>query len=523
MIEGPARRKVNRKKGSSRKEFKTVFGLRGQWKGDKIMKVLLSILVLFLTACSAVNPALPTSVREKPEMTVSAIGATVTATEAATASISEAATSPASELSEVRACDYVPGVSVPVQIAPEVPAQVPTPTLERLEFKHSVVVTDTLIAQLKLYQQIWDKVNDNYVYADFNGRDWQAIGKQYEALIRQGLYQDDFYLAMQQMILDLDGGLSRWYSPSEWADEASIAAGTKEYVGIGGLYYRYDRPDPAMILTWVMPGGPADQAGLKSHDAILKVNNGPVFDSYGNPKTLGPEGAVVDLTVQTPGQPPRQVRLTRARLSGMPDLDYCLVPTTRIGYMHLINFVDPELIRQVTKSLDQMSAGGPLQGLILDMRDSPSGRVDNDLDLQFLGLFTKGELGSLISRGQATPISVTAWQDVHGSQTVPLVVLQDQDSPQIDQMLGGVLQAKGRARIVGEAMPDPLYLFVQFHFSDGSLLELAENTFQPVGQSNGSRYSPSVVPDEEVLSRWDLFTEATDPLLAKAVEILRQD
>jgi C-terminal processing protease CtpA/Prc len=191
--------------------------------------------------------------------------------------------------------------------------------------------------------------------------------------------------------------------------------------------------------------------------------------------------------------------------------------------MHLINFADPELIRQVTKSLGQMSAGGPLQGLILDLRDSPSGRVHNDLDLQFLGLFTKGELGNLISRGQATPISVTAWQDVHGSQMVPLVVLQDQDSPQIDQMLGGILQVKGRARIVGEAIPDPLYLFGQFHFSDGSLLELAENTFQPVGQSNWSRYSPSVVPDEEVLSRWDLFNEATDPLMAKAVEILRKD
>ncbi len=479
------------------------------------MKVLLSVLMLLLTACSAVKPALPTSVGEKPEMTVSSNGATVTAT--------EAATSPASEAGEVRACEYVPGVSVPVQIAPEALAQVPTPTIERLEFIHSKVVTDTLTTQLKLYQQIWDKVNDNYVYADFNGRDWQAIGKQYEALIRQGLYKDDFYPAMQQMILDLDGGLSRYYSPSEWEDETGLASGTQEYVGIGGLYYRYERPDPVMIMTWVMPGGPADQAGLKSHDAILEVNNGPVFDSQGNPKTLGPEGAVVDLTVQTPGQPTRPVRLTRARLSGMPDLDYCLVPTTRIAYMHLINFADPELIHQVTKSLDQMAAGGPLQGLILDIRDSPAGRVHNDLDLQFLGLFTKGELGSLISRGQATPISVTAWQDVHGSQTVPLVVLQDQDSPQIDQMLGGILQAKGRARIVGEAMPDPLYLFGQFHFSDGSLLELAENTFQPVGQSNGSRYSPSAVPDEKVLSRWDLFTEATDPLLAKAVEILRKD
>jgi hypothetical protein len=97
MIEGPAKRKVNQKKGSSGKEFKTVFGIRGQWKGDKIMKVLLSVLMVFLTACSAVKQALPTSVGEKPEITVSSNGATVTAT--------ETATSPASEAGEVRACD----------------------------------------------------------------------------------------------------------------------------------------------------------------------------------------------------------------------------------------------------------------------------------------------------------------------------------------------------------------------------------------------------------------------------------
>jgi carboxyl-terminal processing protease len=479
-----------------------------------MMKVFLSILALFLAACSAVNPAFPTNVPEKPQMTVAA-GGTITATEVATPLVSA--------LSEVRACDYVPGVSVPVQIKPEALAIVPTSAYERFEISPSAVETDTITAQLALYKEIWKRVNDDYVYADFNGRDWQAIGSRYEALIRQGLKQEDFHRAMQQMIFDLDGGLSRYLSPSEWADEASTTAGTKEYVGIGGLYGRYDRPDPVMTLIWVLPGGPADQAGLKNHDTILKVDGGPVFDSKGDPKTLGPQGSTVILTVQTPGQEPRQAQVKRARVNGKPELDYCLVPTTRIGYIHLIDFGDPESIIQMRNSLKQMSAGGPLQGLILDTRDSPTVSGDSELVRQLLGLFTKGELGSFISRGQATPFTIIHSEDLQGSQTVPLVVLQSQDSPQIEQMLGGILQAKGRARIVGQAIPGSFYLSDLYVFSDGARLELVEKTFQPVGPSSSSRYPQSVVPDVEMLSQWFLFTEATDPLLAKAVEILRQE
>ena len=465
-------------------------------------KILLPILMLFLAACSGAR-AVPIT------------GSTV-------APKNGAGSSSTASVDGVRACDYVPGVSKPVQVKPETLVSVPTPTLSPHDLINSAVDADTTTKQLNLYRKIWTTVKDNYVYLDLNGRDWQAVGNQYEMLIRNGMKQEDFYQAMQQMINDLDGGMSRYYSPSQWAEQTSASNGTSQYVGIGGAFTRIDRPDPVIVLIGVLPGSPAEKAGLKSHDVILQVDGKSPYDMYGNPATLGPEGSLLTLTVQTPGQPPREVQLTRARVSGRLPFDFCLVPKTRIAYLHRFDFSDPDLLAQVTSALDKLAAGGPLQGLVLDTRDpygqtGEIGRVNS-----VLSFFTKGELGSFVSRSGKDPFTVNAPVDLHGSQSVPLLVLQDRGSGQIEQLLGGVLQLKGRAQIVGQPLTEPMYNMQPFHFSDGSVLGLATATFQPVGKSLGYFNKNGVLPDVNVPSRWDLFTEATDPVLAKAVEVLSQ-
>jgi hypothetical protein len=49
---------------------------------------------------------------------------------------------------------------------------------------------------------------------------------------------------------------------------------------------------------------------------------------------------------------------------------------------------------------------------------------------------------------------------------------------------------------------------------------LATRTFAPVGLEAGVWEGDGVVPDVSLPTRWDLFTEATDPALARAVELL---
>jgi len=41
-------------------------------------------------------------------------------------------------------------------------------------------------------------------------------------------------------------------------------------------------------------------------------------------------------------------------------------------------------------------------------------------------------------------------------------------------------------------------------------------------QSSGIREDTGIIPDIILPTRWDLFTEETDPVLAKAVELLTE-
>jgi carboxyl-terminal processing protease len=62
---------------------------------------------------------------------------------------------------------------------------------------HSTLTTPE---QVVFFDQIWTIVNDNYLYTDFNGLDWNAIRSEYIQKIEAGLSEDDFYQDMEELI-----------------------------------------------------------------------------------------------------------------------------------------------------------------------------------------------------------------------------------------------------------------------------------------------------------------------------------
>ena len=64
----------------------------------------------------------------------------------------------------------------------------------------SQVDVKTTELQQRVCRGLWNAVNDHYVYPDFRGRDWKAIGEKYQARIQRGLKYDEFYAALQAML-----------------------------------------------------------------------------------------------------------------------------------------------------------------------------------------------------------------------------------------------------------------------------------------------------------------------------------
>jgi C-terminal processing protease CtpA/Prc len=123
-------------------------------------------------------------------------------------------------------------------------------------------------------------ISDVYVYPDFNGKNWNAIVAKHRAAVAAGLDTEAFYNEMQAMVDDLGDEHSRFDSPVVVAEVQAELSGTSEFVGIGVLVI--PEIDKKLIaIAGLFPGSPAEQSGLKVHDAILSVDGLPIYPLRG--------------------------------------------------------------------------------------------------------------------------------------------------------------------------------------------------------------------------------------------------
>ena len=423
---------------------------------------------------------------------------------------------PAANEFGVRYCLYDPaapqaGPPIPFAGPPGTPTPYPTPTLPG----GAPVDAEGRARQLEVFRGLWNSVNDNYVDPGFNGQDWEAIGEQYEALVEGGLSAEAFHAVLQAMITELGDEHSYYQSPADVESEARAIAGRLDFVGIGML--ATNAANGGAVVISVFPNGPAAESGLLPHDTVLTVDGGPPRDEAGISRTLGPEGTLVTLTIRTPGETPREITVTRRRVTGGLPVDSCLVPGTRLGYVMLPTFLDETIDDQLREALKTMTADGPLDGLILDNRMNGGGL--GSVAEASLGMFVGGELGAFVTRGTREELVVEA-EDIGGSQTVPLVVLLGPDTVSYGEVFSGIMQRSGRATIVGQATLGNVEQLRRFDFTDGSRAWIASATYEPSGLPAGIWEDTGIVPETLVSGNWDEYREANDPGLVAAVKIL---
>jgi C-terminal peptidase prc len=461
-----------------------------------------------------VIPATPLPAEASPTLAPATpeIGLTLTTPDAG--GTSAAFDTPVAGAAGVRQCAYVPGRPVASMPAEVVNAPTPAPHPTATPPSPSLVDDATKARQRRVFRELWQTVKDVYVYPDFRGSDWDGIGDRYRDIVAQGLAPADFYALMQAMLDELGDDHSFFLDPEAAEAEASDQY---DYVGIGALVEPLPQTDGAVIIS-VFPGSPAEQAGLRAHDALLKVDGGPIWDEAGDSRTLGPADTPVTITVQRPGQAAIDLTLTRRQVTGNWPIDYCLVPGTRIGYIFFPTFNDETVDDQTRVALEALTAAGPLDGLILDNRMNGGG--SSSVADPIMGFFTSGLQGNFVSRADRDPLRVRP-EDVGNSQTVPLVVLVDVDTASYGEIVSGVLRVAGRAQIVGQTTYGNVERLWGYDFEDGSEAWIASETFEPRGAANGIWEETGIIPDVRVPTRWDLFTEANDPALAAAVQLLQ--
>jgi len=454
----------------------------------KLKRIVFGLLILSLLACNFVTQMVfpPT--------------ATPTATVTVTASPTPTATPlvPA----------FIPpecGTTPPATVPPDLSAQA-TPEFQVTEITQG--------EQLSILRELGNIVEKVYVYPDYNGKNWNEIESKYRGEIEAGLDTQSFYNEMSTMITELGDEHSFFLSPMEVKESQAELRGDVQFVGVG-IYGEPDFARQRLIVISTYPGSPAELGGIQDHDSILFINKQPVKEEFSN-LLRGPQCSAVVLTVQSPGEAPRDVMLIRYAIQGDIPIDARLVSTTdgsKIGYIFIPSFFDETLPEQIKNALNEF---GPLDGLILDLRMNGGG--SSSVTYPILEYFINGRLGQFVSRDSARPLDVEA-NEIQNSQTVPLIVMVSKDTVSFGEIFAGVMKDSGRAKIVGETSLGNVEVLHGFDFEDGSQVWLAAETFHSAF-SNTNWEETGIIPDVQAFAPWDTFYFDTDPSVAAAVEIL---
>ena len=389
--------------------------------------------------------------------------------------------------------------------ATETPTEVPQQTRNELSD-----------LQLSVLEEIRQAVDENFVYPDFGGADWDLEAALVRHRIEAGMTQGEFASAINEMLAALPDGTASYMTRAERV-EAEFESGTL-YEGIGAFVALRTEPQPRILLLSVIAGSPAEQAGLRAHDAVYKVDGLPVTIEEGLSvieRVRGPAGTEVLLEVASPAEDAREVMVLRNRVTASDTLKGDLMPPGII-YVLVPVAVDNTLVDRVAGLL-QVSQQQEQQalGLVLDLRIA--GSSSSWPLTEMLTLLGNGPMGHFAARQGEQPVVIPG-ADISNSQTIPLAILVGPDTNGAPEVFAGALQATGRAPLVGLPTSGNVLSFRQRTLSDGSFLTFADSSY--ITPDGNDLSITGLTPDLLIQADWDQVTPESDPVLLGAIDLL---
>lgn len=219
----------------------------------------------------------------------------------------------------------------------------------------------------------------------------------------------------------------------------------------GGLGIEITIKDGTLVVVAPMEGSPAEKAGVRAGDAIVKIDGKYTkeFSLVDAVKRLrGPKGSSLIISVQRKGHDDL-VDLTVVR-------DNIVVKSVKfrdlgdgLGYVRISQFVErttEDLIAAIGR-LHRTSPGGTMKGLVIDLRNNPGGLLTQAIGVSDLFL-NEGVI--VYTEGRASKQQQKFFaHEANTEGPYPLVVLVNGGSASASEIVAGALKDHGRALILG--------------------------------------------------------------------------
>ena len=326
--------------------------------------------------------------------------------------------------------------------------------LDWQHFKPNISITNkepqytNTTVDFSLFWNVWDKIASGYY-------DKKAIDP-----------QKMLYGAINGMIGTLNDPYTMFLPPTQNTNFQQQMAGQ-----FGGIGAELGLNGKQIVVIAPLDGSPAQKAGIKAGDLIMKVDDQPTAN-WTLPQTVekirGPKGTKVVLSVMHKDSKDLQditinrdtitVKSVVGWVKKVKDVDNLTdaIKTSgqannEIMYIRLSQFGDAtnqDWQALVKKLSDQTQKDGNVKGMVLDLRNNPGGYLTD-------ATFIAGEFlpeGTLVvtqdkGNGDTTPLNVNRNGIL---QNIPLVVLINKGSASASEIVAGALRDNKRAKLIGD-------------------------------------------------------------------------
>lgn len=237
---------------------------------------------------------------------------------------------------------------------------------------------------------------------------------------------------------------------SEFLDSEQTKNLSQELSGeFHGVGMEIGKRDGFLVIISPLPGTPAEEAGLKANDKIIKIDETETMDLYpfeAAKLIRGPQGTKVTLTIyRSSWDETKKIELIRKKIS-IPSVKWEKIDNN-IAYLKIYNFNQPLTI-DFYKTALEIAFAKP-RGLIIDLRNNPGGYLESVVDIS--GWFL--EKGNIILKedfgnGETKIFRVRIGQAL--LKDIPTVILINEGTASASEILAGALRDNRGVKLIGE-------------------------------------------------------------------------
>ncbi|MEI6861764.1 MAG: S41 family peptidase [Verrucomicrobiota bacterium] len=357
---------------------------------------------------------------------------------------------------------------------------------------------------LRVYQAVWSLVADRHYDPKLQGVDWPAAGQQFGAQAAMAADDTALYTVLNAMVGLLKDSHTRVFTPAQATERSRQVRALN---GIDAIRLE----DGRWAVSEVLPGSPAEMAGVRPGWVVQARNGRPIGESFNfHPR----DGEVVRWEFLDARDAPVSLALTAHPLTTAPRQLARVLPD---GFIYLrFDGFDAADRRWLSAQLKEHRSA---PGAVLDLRRNPGGDTFS-LGTVIGEFFDRSvDCGTFISRNGAQG-EKNSWQlgsaHFHGR----VAILTDGATGSAAEIFSAVLQAHGRATVVGRQTAGAVLGSQFYGLSDGGELQLSvEDYVSPRGaRLEGHGVTPDVLVP---LMPWNLadLRAQRDPDLAAALRL----